>query len=322
MDELEEVTSHFGEAQAALQELTDETAKIQALRTKLQERQRSIDAVAAALEDLLSGITGPVQQVSGAITASAAAAQDAANRARTAADEARLAAESVAPTLASMVTEAKELLDRQSSELSSATSSLQALLDGATREAVDAHTRSQTALTELSETAATQLEARLAQEVALIVERTTGLDEAAKRLERADVGALFSELTGQLDQLRGQVAELNASLSPEGSFQTDLTARVGHLVALAQSQGQAAGHSQKQAIEDDATPSRMRRIWQWALYENSARPSTEGDVSRSTGWHRDPWGRHQLRWWDGVRWTDAVHDNGQTTSDPPPPPRP
>ncbi|HEX7459247.1 MAG TPA: DUF2510 domain-containing protein [Acidimicrobiales bacterium] len=34
------------------------------------------------------------------------------------------------------------------------------------------------------------------------------------------------------------------------------------------------------------------------------------------GWHPDPSGQQQWRWWDGTRWTD------HTWSDPPPPPAP
>jgi hypothetical protein len=33
------------------------------------------------------------------------------------------------------------------------------------------------------------------------------------------------------------------------------------------------------------------------------------------GWHPDPTGRHQHRWWDGARWTDAVADAGVTGTD-------
>ena len=39
------------------------------------------------------------------------------------------------------------------------------------------------------------------------------------------------------------------------------------------------------------------------------------------GWHPDPTGRHQHRWWDGTRWTDTVADAGVTGTDalhPPP----
>ncbi len=36
----------------------------------------------------------------------------------------------------------------------------------------------------------------------------------------------------------------------------------------------------------------------------------------SGSWEPDPGGRHQLRWWDGTRWTDHVSDQGQTTTDP------
>jgi hypothetical protein len=39
------------------------------------------------------------------------------------------------------------------------------------------------------------------------------------------------------------------------------------------------------------------------------------------GWHPDPTGRHQHRWWDGTGWTDTVADAGVTGTDalhPPP----
>lgn len=32
-------------------------------------------------------------------------------------------------------------------------------------------------------------------------------------------------------------------------------------------------------------------------------------------WHSDPSGRHELRWWDGIRWTDTVSDRGQVSAD-------
>jgi hypothetical protein len=32
-------------------------------------------------------------------------------------------------------------------------------------------------------------------------------------------------------------------------------------------------------------------------------------------WHPDPSGRHQLRWYDGTRWTETVSDAGQTSFD-------
>ncbi len=34
------------------------------------------------------------------------------------------------------------------------------------------------------------------------------------------------------------------------------------------------------------------------------------------GWRTDPTGRHQLRYWDGARWTDTAADGGVRTSDP------
>jgi hypothetical protein len=34
------------------------------------------------------------------------------------------------------------------------------------------------------------------------------------------------------------------------------------------------------------------------------------------GWHPDPTGRHEYRYWDGSQWTDDVSDQGATTHDP------
>ena len=36
------------------------------------------------------------------------------------------------------------------------------------------------------------------------------------------------------------------------------------------------------------------------------------------GWHRDPFGRHALRWWDGNAWTAHVRDRAQAPADPAP----
>ena len=38
-------------------------------------------------------------------------------------------------------------------------------------------------------------------------------------------------------------------------------------------------------------------------------------VAAPAMWAADPYGRHQLRWWDGERWTAHVSDNGTTSED-------
>jgi uncharacterized protein YxjI len=40
------------------------------------------------------------------------------------------------------------------------------------------------------------------------------------------------------------------------------------------------------------------------------------DVSPAA-WHPDPYGRHELRYWDGTRWTEHVSSNGAQAVDPP-----
>jgi hypothetical protein len=41
----------------------------------------------------------------------------------------------------------------------------------------------------------------------------------------------------------------------------------------------------------------------------------------SPGWFRDPFVRHEQRYWSGVGWTEHVQDHGVPGVDPPPPPR-
>lgn len=36
----------------------------------------------------------------------------------------------------------------------------------------------------------------------------------------------------------------------------------------------------------------------------------------AASWQSDPSGRHEMRWWDGQRWTDHVNDSGVTSLDP------
>ncbi len=41
-----------------------------------------------------------------------------------------------------------------------------------------------------------------------------------------------------------------------------------------------------------------------------------GTGGHPPGWHPDPWGQAEFRWWDGGRWTDQT----QSSTPPPPPP--
>ncbi|QGG96492.1 phospholipid scramblase-related protein [Actinomarinicola tropica] len=42
---------------------------------------------------------------------------------------------------------------------------------------------------------------------------------------------------------------------------------------------------------------------------------TETNDHATGAWHPDPHGRHELRWWDGQRWTEHVSDGGVTSTD-------
>ncbi len=34
------------------------------------------------------------------------------------------------------------------------------------------------------------------------------------------------------------------------------------------------------------------------------------------GWHPDPHGGHEMRWWDGISWSANVSDGGVASTDP------
>ncbi len=41
------------------------------------------------------------------------------------------------------------------------------------------------------------------------------------------------------------------------------------------------------------------------------------DAGSPANWHPDPYGRHELRYWDGSQWTEHVSSHGRQTIDPP-----
>ena len=41
------------------------------------------------------------------------------------------------------------------------------------------------------------------------------------------------------------------------------------------------------------------------------------DDTPDAAWHPDPFGRHELRYWDGSEWTEHVSDGGVAATDPP-----
>jgi len=44
-------------------------------------------------------------------------------------------------------------------------------------------------------------------------------------------------------------------------------------------------------------------------------PGERGETF-AVGWHRDPYGRAQHRYWDGGRWTEHIASGGQSSVDP------
>ena len=52
-----------------------------------------------------------------------------------------------------------------------------------------------------------------------------------------------------------------------------------------------------------------------AAAATTASVSATGASPSPGAWHPDPSGRHELRWWDGTRWTEHVSDRGATSTD-------
>lgn len=44
---------------------------------------------------------------------------------------------------------------------------------------------------------------------------------------------------------------------------------------------------------------------------------TNAGGTAQAGWHPDPFGRHEHRWWDGSQWTEHVASGGRQGADPP-----
>ena len=62
---------------------------------------------------------------------------------------------------------------------------------------------------------------------------------------------------------------------------------------------------------------RPSRLWYWVA--GAALVGSAGTWAQGTapeGWFPDPGGRHELRYWDGQKWTEHVSDRGTQAADP------
>jgi hypothetical protein len=56
-------------------------------------------------------------------------------------------------------------------------------------------------------------------------------------------------------------------------------------------------------------PGRLKQVGVRAI-------QAQAQAAQPSGWHPDPAGRHELRYWDGSGWTDDVSDSGVAAKDP------
>ena len=82
------------------------------------------------------------------------------------------------------------------------------------------------------------------------------------------------------------------------------------------------------SIRRNVVPARLPRKMNAVLIcrivqSDSGASDTADSGITAAGWRPDPFGRHQLRYWDGTKWTAHVSNSGETSSDSPfPSPQP
>lgn len=57
-----------------------------------------------------------------------------------------------------------------------------------------------------------------------------------------------------------------------------------------------------------------------AIATNQRNKQSATTPTTPAGWHPDPYGKHQLRYFDGTSWREMVSDDGVQSVDAPPPP--
>ncbi len=73
------------------------------------------------------------------------------------------------------------------------------------------------------------------------------------------------------------------------------------------------------AREPERTPAHAKTVAYAADHrpeDAKERSSSKGFPSRTPGFFEDPVGRHELRYWDGARWTEYVKERGERFTDP------
>jgi hypothetical protein len=64
-------------------------------------------------------------------------------------------------------------------------------------------------------------------------------------------------------------------------------------------------------------PGRLKQVGVRAMLAGGQTQIAQAVGAQPAGWHPDPSGRHEMRYWNGSVWTDDVSDAGVATKDPP-----
>ncbi len=127
--------------------------------------------------------------------------------------------------------------------------------------------------------------------------------------ELRDSGVLTSE---EFEQQKGHLlAEHGGTPAPEAAVRAG---EPGAPLAPPQSWPLPSREGRARDVASKATQGARERLAKMRNRGGDQSATAAGDSP--AGWHPDPHGRHELRYWDGTVWTDHVADAGETSSDP------
>ena len=122
---------------------------------------------------------------------------------------------------------------------------------------------------------------------------------------------------GRADAKRNVARKQADMLRPYDVLKSGIDAAIAQLDRVKAEVAQAIASERE---EDGADRGSRQETTTDAKQQDETPPAAESAPSASPlpppHWARDPVGRHQLRWWDGSRWTEYVSNAGAVATDP------
>jgi hypothetical protein len=94
---------------------------------------------------------------------------------------------------------------------------------------------------------------------------------------------------------------------------------IRYLASPRRRQGHRGDHHQRQGQGQSTTGSSFAGRSGPTRLDEGPRAGSGAHAGIGPGWFRDPFLRHEQRYWSGTEWTGQVTDDGIPRTDPPPP---